>query len=79
MPYEWQKSAFWPKICAAEILEDGGIGSCFVSNLVVEYYNGDIFPSDVHIAILNEQLEKARCILLEKAFIEVPQMCPRFK
>lgn len=79
MPYDWRKSSFWPEIRAAEILEDGGIRSCIVGDLVTGYYGGDIFPSDVHIAIADEQLEEARCMLLKKAFIEVPQMHLRFK
>lgn len=78
MPYDWRKSAFWTEICAAEILEVGGIRSCIVGDFVTGYYGGDIFPSDVHIAIADEQLEKARCMLLKMAFIEVPQLHSRF-
>lgn len=78
MPYDWRKSIFWPEICAAEVLEDGGIRSCIVGDFAASYYGGDIYPSDVHIAIADEQLEAARCMLLKKAFIEVPQIDRRF-
>ena len=54
------------------------IRSCIVGELATNYYARDIYPGDVHIAIADEQLEAARYMLLEKAFIEVPQKLIRF-